>query len=147
MKRHGGGVCLYIAQYLSPVVINDSSCNNALFETVWVRITLHGKHAIIGSVYHPPSSSNDYWSIILKQVEYVLSLNKTVTVLGDFNLYFNSDDSLCNKSLIELANTFSLTQLITDPMRITTCTQSIIDLIFATVPNIHSESGVIPLYL
>ena len=127
---------------MSPVVINDSSCNNALFETDWVRITLHGKHAIIGSVYHPPSSS-----IILKQVEYVLSLNKTVIILGDFNLYFNSDDSLCNKSLIELANTFSLTQLITDPMRITTCTQSIIDLIFATVPNIHSESGVIPLYL
>ena len=38
-NRHGGGVCLYIAQYLSPVVINDSSCNNALVETVWVEIT------------------------------------------------------------------------------------------------------------
>ena len=123
---------------MSPVVINDSSCNNALVETVWVRITLHGKHALIGSVYHPPSFSNDYWSIILKQVEYVLSLNKIVIILGNFNLYFNSDDSLCDKSL---------TQLRTDPNRITTCTQSIIDLIFTTVPNIHSESGVIPISL
>ena len=92
-----------------------------------------GKHAIIRSVCHPPSSSNDFWSIILKQVEYVLSLNKTVIILGDFNLYFNSDDSLCDESLIELANTFSLTQLINDLTRITTCTQSIIDLIFTTV--------------
>ena len=51
------------------------------------------------------------------------------------------------KKLTEFANVFSLTQLISDPTRVTVDTESIIDLIFTTSPENHSKSGVIPIIL
>ena len=146
-NRKGGGVCLYIKTNLAPIQLSNNLLNDDILETVWVTITSYDKQIIVGSIYRPPSSTITYWNNLSEQVNYVLSLNKEVIILGDFNLYFSNNPNICDKKITEFANVFSLTQLISVPTRATVDTESIIDLIFTTSPENHSKSGVIPITL
>ena len=141
-----GGVCLYVKDILSPTVINDI-CFSDVVESVWVKITSHGRPLIVGSIYRPPSTNTDYWNACVNQVEFILSLSRDVVILGDFNLQFHSDTNLCCKKIIEFVNLFELKQLITSPTRVTLDSKSIIDLIFTSVSERHLTSGVIPITL
>ena len=74
-------------------------------------------------------------------------MSREVIILGDFNLHFNTNSYLSDKRLTEFSNLLSLTQLITEPTRVTQNAESIIDLIFTSAPGLHTASGVIPITL
>ena len=132
---------------LSPVRLNDKVLTDDSLETLWVTVTSHGKQFIICSIYRPSSANIEYWHKFVKQVEYALAIRKQaeIIIFGDFKFHFNTNIDRTDKKLYEFANLLSLTQLVSHPTRVSTTSQSIIDLIFMTAPDIHSKFGVIPI--
>ena len=54
-NRQGGGVCLFIKEFLSPIRIHDFDSDN--LESVWTEVSL-GKHKhLFGCIYRPPGQS------------------------------------------------------------------------------------------
>ena len=62
--------------------------------------------------------------------------------MGDFNINYNMNN---HTKAHELETKFQLKQLISDCTRVTSETNSLIDLIFTNSPHLHSLSGVIPI--
>ena len=75
-------------------------------------------------------------------MEDILSHNKNTIFMGDFNINYNMNN---HTKAHELETKLQLKQLISDCTRVTSETNSLIDLIFTNSPHLHSLSGVIPI--
>ena len=73
---------------------------------------------------------------------------KETIVTGDFNCDVSGDDSSTTSNpVISCFNLFQMLQLIHDPTRVSEFTNSTIDLIFTSHPELVSESGVLPVLI
>ena len=44
---------------------------------------------MLGVVYRPPSSNNDYFNCVLNQIDHAHSLNDNIILMGDLNYNYN----------------------------------------------------------
>ena len=142
-NRHGGGVAMYIRNDIAHDVRSDLSHNE--LEALWVNILLpKTKPILVGVCYRPPNQNNFY-----SYLEDMCSnangfLNNEVIITGDFNTNVSSvkSNSLLS-ALRAFSSFFDLQQIICQPTRICTTSQSVIDLIFVSDQGKISQSGVI----
>ena len=105
---------------------------------------------LIGSIYRPPSSPIDFITKLGDIIDRVSCERKETIVTGDFNCDASGDDSrsTCTSNhVISCFNLFQMLQLIHDPTRVSEFTNSTIDLIFTSHPDLVSESGVLPVLI
>lgn len=132
-NSRGGGVAIVIKKCISAVPIN---CN--LSESVWCKFTYANTNYLIGAVYRPPATSPEF----LEDLQTFLNsnVNKTTKLVlaGDFNLpnidwislSAGNKDATSSEKLFEIMISHNLTQIVQQATRVTSGSQSLLDLVF-----------------
>ena len=138
-NRHGGGVVVYIADFLPFKQKSDLELN--LLEHIWVDIFISGQTFSINAIYRPPNETNEDHIKFIDNTKILLENlsnynNNTGVLLGDLNF----GNIYCKEPILEpkpLDNDASdlfaengFTQVIDIPTRISQQSISLIDLIY-----------------
>ena len=138
----GGGVCFYVKQSIHFSLRNDLSMDN--LENLCIEIRKpHSKSFIVATWYKPPNALVGVFSEFETLIGKLDSLNVEYYLLGDLNCDIAASrfDNITRK-LINITDVYGLTQLITEPTRVTETTATLIDLIFTNSPDKIVCSGV-----
>lgn len=125
----GGGILVYVkdqilAKRREDLETNDISC-------LWLEITPNkGKSFLVGSLYRNPSERVEWVERFEKFLDIVLHDNKEIILLGDFNKdLLNSN---MHREWLILTESLGLSQLITEPTRVTNSSSTLIDHVYST---------------
>lgn len=130
-EGRGGGVMIYIKDHINCQQIcwpfdHDLEC-------IGVNILLSPEMSfVLIVVYRPPSSNNDFY-ITFKKLLQACDFKTEVILLGDFNCNWLNKTN--RKSLKQITDSLDFTQLLEGSTRITTSSQTQIDLIFSNKPE------------
>lgn len=135
-----GGVATYVSKNLTAERVYPT-VEPVNFESLSIKIILkNNKSIIINNIYRPPSEPADSMKNIMATITSFKN-NSEIITLGDFNCNWLHRSSSKDKSLVRSAN---LTQLITEPTRVTQLSSTLIDWILVTNPDQIVSSGVLP---
>lgn len=142
-NKFGGGVCLFIKNHLNYKVRTDLMPEQ--LECIVIELFKPNSVSIfISTWYRPPNSPVelfDNFEFILEEID---ATNSEIYILGDLNCDFKSENSdCCTKRLRELCELFNLSQLINEPTRVTSNSESLIDLCLTSALDNISAQGVI----
>ena len=145
-----GGVCVYYKSTLLLIILNISN----LDECINFKVSIANKIFRFIHLYRSPSQKQDEFQ------EFKLNLEKNIDALsvnnpfltvmiGDFNAkssnkYLNDVTSFEGSQIEFLASQFAMSQIINEPTHILDNSNSCIDLIFTSQPNMIMDSGVHP---
>ena len=149
--RSGGGVSIYIQDFLEYYTREDLCYQNSAIESVFIEIDKDqigkDKNVIIGVIYRPPNSDiylfNDYMSEILTKMK---CERKYVSCLGDYNIsLLNYDTHGPTQEFADLLYSQSSLPCITKPTRVTAKSASLIDNIFCNhvLYDDHAFTGIL----
>ena len=143
--RNGGGVCIYIHNSLNYHIRNDLMNDN--LEILIIEISKpRSKPFLVGTWYRPPNSSRDLMNLFENTIERIDAENCELYLVGDINCNLLSQDyDTYTSDLVNIFEIYDLTQMITEPTRITPVSQTLIDLCITNYPEKISSSGVLPL--
>ena len=80
-----GGIALFVNQSLNYNVLEKIS--NEGFQALWVEISfVDYKNIICGIIYHQHNSPNDFLTYLDRTIEKMVSDDKDVYIMGDFNI-------------------------------------------------------------
>lgn len=115
-------------------MLNDSlNISNDDIEMLTIVINRKYQKRLCISIIYLPPKSNDREAIhyITRTAEIIEEKNYEWIIGGDLNINLNSENCILNKKLIQnFAGKFSLTQLITQPTRVTKTSATLIDHIY-----------------
>ena len=98
---------------------------------------------LMAVIYRPPGcGAPDFFQIITAGIEKSLLENKEVTLIGDLNCNMLTSNPLSDK-MQQLLDDYGFTQLITEPTRITSDSQTLTGIIATTHPENYGSRGVI----
>ena len=123
----GGGIIVYLrdgilAKRREDLETNDIAC-------LWIEICPNkGKSFLIGNMYRPPDSKIEYNDRFEEFIDFVASQNKEFILLGDFNRNLLSQE--IDRDWGNFTSSLGLTQLISEPTRVTQASRTLIDHIY-----------------
>ncbi len=127
----GGGVMIYIRDHFKCQQI-CWPLNHDL-ECLGLKVMLSSEMSfLLIVIYRPPSSNNDFYTTF-KRLLQACDSKKEVILLGDFNC--NWSDKTNRKGLKQIMDGLDFMQITEGPTRITTSSQTQIDLIFSNKPG------------
>ena len=133
-----GGVITYVSSNLASKLVVPT-VEPVHFEGIFVKIILHeSKYLTIGNIYRPPSAPAESFKCIISTINSIKDKNE-LALLGDFNKDWADRSSYTAKNAIRNLN---LTQLISEPTRVTPTSQSLLDWILVSHPNRYIKSGI-----
>ena len=143
--RHGGGVLMYIAEYLA--FQHRSEFQSDMYEHVWADVRINDKIFAINGLYRPPNESAENHQQFLETAEIILNQLSNYDK-ADYKLLsgdFNFGNIYCKVPILnpkpldatapDLFSSFGFHQLIDIPTRITENTISLISLIYVNKPD------------
>ena len=140
----GGGVCVYIRDGINFELREDLHCDNV--EGIFIEIlSKKSKHFIVAFIYKPPETSKhlsrNFDQILSEKLQTITKEKKECIILGDLNVNYNKIDhqKVIKKHFID--NGFE--QLIKSCTRITSESETLIDVVLGNTPNNISHTGVI----
>ena len=137
-KKAGGGVVLYYRKAIN--CKRRHEIESSKLETLWAEITLpNAKPFLVCTIYRPPSATSEWIDLFEEELSIAQTTDLEIILMGDFNLDF---DMNLNKKWCNLIELFDLSQLVTQPTRVTESSSTIIDLIYTTHPENIIESFV-----
>ena len=160
--RNGGGVLIYIAEYL--VFQHKTELQSDSYEHIWVDIKIKDIIFSVNALYRPPSETTESHNKFLETCNVILQkLNshranyKIITSDLNFGNIYCKYPILSQKPLDafapDLFTSLGFTQLIDIPTRVTEDTVSLIDLFFVdktddiichgTLPKIADHDGIV----
>ena len=143
--RKGGGVCFYLRSNLNFKVCEELMIDR--LECLTVEISKpHSRPFLVSTWYKPPNSPPDLFNDFENLIGEIDGSNRELYLVGDMNTKLLPGVAESNSSkLINVCEIFGLRQLITEPTRVTTQSQSLIDLCITNTPDKIVRSGVLPL--
>ena len=141
-RTHGGGVGCFISENSSYVRRLDLESDT--LEIMWVELQRTNSSSLfIGILYRKPDNLSDFFDNLEHNLEKLYSVTNNVILLGDFNCNMLTDNNLSRK-VLTLCTTMQMTQVISQPTRITPHSQSLIDLVCISDPLVDNiiKSGV-----
>ena len=138
----GGGVGLYVLEKLKPHIVEVIDFNNGI-DQLWVKFKCKKLTIVVGVVYRPPNVSCNELSCLYEVLPEIVQSSDVCICTGDFNIDCLCQSSVEYKNLNTLLSSFNLTQLIKVPTRITSDTETIIDLIIVNRTDLVLKSGVV----
>ena len=126
-NKNGGGLIEYVRKGVICRETNKFCLIN--HESVCSELTIRNKKWLILSVYRPPKNSNlkSFFEELISTLNKVFSKYENVIVMGDINIDFHNPQDIGLKDVINLCETFNLTDLIKDKTCFTSTHQSSID--------------------
>ena len=142
--RSGGGVCFYIRNCINYPILSDL-CIKQL-ENLCIEICKpRSRSFLVITWYRPPDSTVDKFDVFQSLVGRLDTLNAEFYIMGDINCNVAAPELDHNSRLLnDIANLFSLHQLINEPTRVSLTSSSLIDLIFTNCSDRLSFCGVYP---
>ena len=145
-NRSGGGVALYISTKF--FYIRRYEFENPDLEMICIQVSIpFQKQLIVFCIYRPPSNDASFFDKLESVLESAHCSCKSDTeflVLGDLNCdYMHGKNSNLHSKLDFLMNTYSFTQVIDTPTRVTDRSKSVIDVVFTTHSELIIEHGCI----
>ena len=139
--RHGGGIALYIANYLSFTLI----CSRPdTLEFLAISIKQPRGDVAIALLYRPPSSPTSYFDNLSKVLEDIcIPMYSMFLLVGDYNVDISTHNHL-SRNLLNLTSQHGLSAIQTDPTRVTSSSATTIDLVFTTSPSATKSCETIP---
>ena len=140
-----GGALLYISNNFNYRPRTDLSIYKPChLESIFVEIIIPRKaNLIVGCIYrHPCMSINEFNDLFSPILQKLSSENKTIVLLGDFNIDLVKCSTDINTSdFFNLVSSYNLLPYITLPTRITDRSQTLIDNIFSNATSNKIISG------
>ena len=142
-SRTGGGVCIYLRSTINFKIRNDLVPDD--IEAICVEISKpNSRNFIVASVYRPPSSAQEFFLAFEKTIKMIDDEDKEFHILGDLNCnILTNTANQPTKKLKEILETYQLSQLITEPTRVTANSCTLIDHYITSTPEKIVQSGVI----
>lgn len=145
-NKKGGGLCIY-ADVNSLLI--EKSYDVAFPSNVQVKSFLFKvkfcQPFLITLLYNPPNVCKSEFIDSFESLTFHASRsNLRLITLGDFNVNLLANDTNTT-NLRNVARTFSLTQLINEPTRVTNSCNSLLDHIYVDKPENFAHKGVFPL--
>ena len=115
--------------------------NLSLLYTLSVNYSASPSPDICVALFYRPPNSNSYFTfryLVFYFVRYFISLTCIFFLIGDFNIEFLTPSSLYTK-LLSVISSFNLTQVVSEPTRVSNTYSSLIDLIFVP-PSVTVKS-------
>ncbi|RUA05525.1 MAG: hypothetical protein DSY43_04445 [Gammaproteobacteria bacterium] len=141
--RNGGGICIYVRSNINFRLRDDLGSTN--LECLTIEITNpRSRPFLVSTWYRPPQSPLDLFSSFEELIDKIDAENKDFFLLGDLNC--NLLPGIADNNSLHLRNiidVYGLSQLITEPTRITQRSKTLIDLCLTNSPQMVSNSGVI----
>ena len=139
-NRHGGGAVMYVNTCHSHNVLYPGCAD---LELLIVCITTTSTPITLALFYRPPSSPysifDDLLSTLFTHVRITQFSN--FVLMGDFNVNFLDNTHPLFSKLLTVTSSLSLTQVVTSP---THCSNSLIDLVFLSLPESLAECETLP---
>ena len=105
---------------------------------------LRSKPFLVSTWYRPPQSSPDLFTVFERVIDKIDAENLELYLLGVLNCDLSLDNVNTNSShLLNIMDIYGLTQLITEPTRVTQHSRTLIDLCLTNSPDKISNSGVV----
>ena len=128
-----GGIIVYVRNGINAKRREDLEINN--LSCIWLEISQNkGKSFLIGNMYRPPDSKIEYCDRFEDMIEHVSEEGKEIILLGDFNKNLSVDN--LDREWQNLTLSLGLTQLISQPTRVTPNSKTLIDHIYTS----HEEN-------
>lgn len=138
----GGGVLIALREHLpcSPISISSS------LETLWVLIHTLPKKVLLGVCYRPPSATTDFSYQLNDIVSKLVTEHPTaqLVLFGDFNFplidWCNPQSSSApgnteTQNFVDFCLNFNLSQLVSEPTRVTQQVANVLDLVLTNFPD------------
>ena len=144
--RNGGGVCIYLRTNLN-YRISDALNNGELECLLFVEISKpRNTPFLVGTWYRPPSSPPDLFGEFEKLIAKIDAEYKKLYILGDVNCNLLPEaNAHISSFLTNILYIYGLSQLIGEPTRVTSVSNTLIDLCITNSPEKVTKSGVIHL--
>ena len=159
-NRHGGGVACYIRNDVCFDIINIFPLE---IENIFIKILLPKTKPFVVGIFYRPPNQNDFLDSVSSDFHKLFPEKNDLFILGDMNINseingksifgkttskdFSAPIPALGKQYKEFCSSFSLTQLIDSPTRITSTSSSVIDHVLTNSREKISNSGVIELAL
>ena len=143
--KKGGGVCVYIRNSLKAKLLKSlSQINESGFHQLWLTVQhTKLKSIIVCAAYRPPDCQPTcFVNDLTPTLTSALAVGKEIFSAGDLNCNMLLD-CLESAKLRDFCNTFNLTQLISQPTRVTAHSSTLLDVILTTNNDLVSKSDVI----
>ena len=145
--RKGGGVCVSLRTNLNYRIREDLKDND--IECLIVEISMpkpRSSALLVGTWYRPPNSPPERFKEFEIVIDKIDAENKELFILGDVNCNLLLEAFAYNSSyLTNIFDIYGLSQLITEPTRVTPTSKTLIDLCIPNSPEKVTNSGVIHL--
>lgn len=133
----GGGVAIVVKNHITFTVL---PCPVDV-EALWIRIQASGNSLIVGAFYRPPNADDSVITHLQDTLARYHANNNKIILAGDFNMpdiNWNamscSSGSLCSRLLFDICLACNLTQVVTEPTRVTDSSSNVLDLVFVSEP-------------
>lgn len=135
----GGGIIVYVRKEIMSkrrldLETNDIAC-------LWLEVTPNkGKSFLVGSLYRNPTERVEWIDRFEEFLENILIAGKEIILLGDFNKDLLNAN--INTEWSNFTTTLGLSQLITQPTRVTNSSSTLIDHIYTNYEHNLSKAHV-----
>ena len=135
--REKGGVCMYVSEKLKYKLRTDLCQANSSYESCFVEIESKNKNVIVGVVYRSHTSIDDFIRDIEPIYSKITSENKSIYVMGDFNIdLLKTDSHRPTHEYVEFIYNYAMLPTVYKPTRITATTATCIDNILTNSEDI-----------
>ena len=125
--------------------IRDDLCDDHLECVVIEIIRPHSRPFIVSTWYKPPNSPQDIFQQFESLIDKVDSEQKDFYLLGDLNCNMQDGSNHNSSTLTNILDIYGLSQLISEPTRITPTSSTLIDLCITNSPEKIPKAGVVHL--
>ena len=136
-NRRGGEVAAYFRTSV-PFIERPELLVQGV-EAVWAEVVLNKKRLLVGTFYIHPRFED--WDLVKISIEQAILCCENTIIIGDFN------ENMLNprqcKNIKSIMDTFSLTQLVMSPTRITETSETLIDIALVSENLSCSDRGII----
>ena len=142
-NRYDGGVLAFVPTFMKAIRRQDLELDGV--DILWLELRPKtGRDILLAVAYRPPGcgAPNIFHDIVMS-IENSLMENKEVVIIGDLNFNMLTSNSLSG-NLCQFLEEYGFSQLIMDPKRVTSDSQTLIDIITTTHPENYEKSGIIP---
>ena len=136
-----GGIGLFVDQSLNYSVLEKIS--NEAFQALWVEISfVDHKNIVCGIIYRQHNSPDDFLTYLDRTIEKMVSDDKDVYIMGDFNIdLLKCETSQVSQDFLLSLRSCYLIPTVDKPTRVHRTSATLIDNIFVNNPDKLLASG------
>ena len=139
----GGGVAIYCPD--GPRCRRREDLERGNLEAIWIETrTNRRKPLLVCTIYRPPDCSCQFFEDFSAMLDNANKESKEILVMGDMNSNYLSDCTNSRRMQL-MCEESSLTQMITEPTRVTVNSTTLIDHILGSNPSGIAKSGCLDL--